>query len=230
MFRDILRDVFGEGLNVQLPSRVLPLSTTPPTDLTSIFEQEVEEVRKLLSPRKRRRMEANAKIRSLAAIDGAMRGSGLQPTEQELRKAADDVRKNKNWTDIFPGVATIDLTTTGTGPSLELRISKKEGTPIQLVPEGTPGANVVAVRKIDSLGFYNLGRDQLAQRLNLTGPKTTALIWYLKIKDNPEYFREFKIGKVAFGRYSQKAIDCICDALKSLKIDDVWSQYRNRPK
>ena len=87
LFRDILRDVFVEGLNVQLPSRVLPLSTTPPTDLATVFELEIEEVRKLLKPGKRRRMEAITKLRGLAAVDGAVLGSPLQPKEKELRKS-----------------------------------------------------------------------------------------------------------------------------------------------
>ena len=230
LFRDILHEVFGEGLNVQLPARVLPLSTTPPTDLAAVFEQEVEEVRKLLKPRKRKRMEASAKLRGLAAVDGAVLGSGLQPTEQELRKRGDALSSNGNWHDIFPGVAAIDLTSTGTGPSIDLRITKKDGAPIQLVQEGTPDADRVAVRRVDSLGFYNLGRDQLAQHLNLTGPKTTALIWYLKIKDDPDCFREFKIGKTVFSRYSKKAFQRMRDALQTLKIDDVWADYRNRPK
>jgi hypothetical protein len=47
---------------------------------------------------------------------------------------------------IFPGVASITLTTHGNGPSIDLRISKT-GTPVQLVPEGTPGSTVVAVKR-----------------------------------------------------------------------------------
>ena len=230
LFRDLLSDVFGEGLNVQLPSRVLPLSTTPPTDLATVFEQEAKEVQKLLRPGRRRRMEASAKLRGLAIVDSAVLGTRLQPTEKELRKRGEAIRNNDVWHEIFPGVAAIDLTAKGTGPSLDLRISKREGTPIQLAPEGTPGANVVAVRKFDSLGFYNLGRNQLAKHLNMTRPKTTALIWYLKIKDDPECFRRITIGKSAFDRYSKEAIKQMCEALKTSNMDEVWSKYQDRPR
>ena len=230
LFRDLLRVVFGKKLNAQLPPRVLPISTTPPTDLATVFEQEAKEVQKLLEPRKRRRMEAIAKLRGLVIVDGAMLGSQIQPTDKELRKRGEAISNKNDWHEIFPGVATIELTANGTGPSLDLRISKKEGIPIQLVPEDTPDANVVAVRKVDYLGFYNLGRDQVARQINISGPKTTALIWHLKIKDDPECFRRITIGKSVFDRYSKEAIKQMHEALKTLNMDEVWSAYRNRPR
>src|SRR5690606_10139879 len=44
LFHDIVRDVFGKDLKVYLPSRVLPVSTTPPIDLATLFAQEAKEV------------------------------------------------------------------------------------------------------------------------------------------------------------------------------------------
>ena len=230
LFCDLLRVVFGEKLNAQLPLRVLPLSTTPPTDLATVFEQEAKEVQKLLKPGRRRRMEAIAKLRGLVIVDDAMLGSQVQPTDKELRKRGALVSNNKDWHKIFPGVAAIELTATGTGLSLDLRISKKEGVPIQLVSEDTRDANVVAVRKVDYLGFYNLGRDKVAEHLKISGPKTTALIWHLKIKDDPDCFRRITIGKSVFDRYSQKAVKQIREALKTQDIAEVWAKYLKRPR
>lgn len=227
LFRDIVRKVFDQDLKVHLPPRVLPLSTTPPTDLATLFEQEAKEVQRLLKPGKRRKVEAAAKLRALAIVDGAMRGDRLQPTDSELRKLGESISKGKEWHEVFPGVAAIELTATGTGPSLDLRISKKEGIPIQLVPEGTPGASVVAVHKVDMLGFYNLGRDQVAKHLELSGPKTTALIRHLKIREDAECYRRITIGKASFDRYSQKAIDRLREALTTAKMDEVWSEYQD---
>jgi len=219
--------VFDQDLRVHLPPRVLPLSTTPPTDLAALFDHEVNEVQRLLKPGKRRKVEVAAKLRALAIVDGAMRGDRLQPTDGELRRLGESISKGKEWRDVFPGVAAIELTATGTGPSLDLRISKKEGVPIQLVPEGTPGTSVVAVHKVDSLGFYNLGRDQVAKHLGLSGPKTTALIRHLRIQENGECYRRITIGKASFDRYSQKAINRLREALKSVKMDDVWADYQS---
>lgn len=228
LFRDVVRDVFGQDLKVHLPPRVLPLSTTPPTDLAALFEQEAKEVARLLAPRKRRRVEAAAKLRALAIVDGAMRGDRIQPTDGQLRKLGDAIRTGSTWEQVFPGVAAIELTATGTGPSLDLRISKKEGIPIRLVPEGTPGATVVAVHKVDALGFYNLGRDQVAEHIGLSGPRTTALIRHAKIKDDPECFRRITIGKASFDRYSQRAIERLREALESADINEVWAEYQAR--
>jgi hypothetical protein len=226
LFRDVVRHVFGQDLKVHLPPRVLPLSTTPPTDLAALFDREAKEVERLLKPGKRRRLEAAAKLRALAIVDGAMRGDRLQPTDGELRRLGEAIRKGSGWEQVFPGVAAIELAATGTGPSLDLRISKKAGIPIQLVPKGTPGATVVAVHKVDALGFYNLGRDQVATHLGLTGPRTTALIQHAKIKDDPERFRRIAIGKASFDRYSQKAIDRLRDARRSADMDRVWAEYQ----
>ena len=85
-------------------------------------------------------MEARAKLRGLAIVDRAIRGEDRQPTDRELSEYGDSVTSGKEWHDVFPGVATIQLTTTGTGPSLDLRLSKYEGIPTRLVSEGTPGA------------------------------------------------------------------------------------------
>jgi len=226
LFRDIVREVFKQDLRVHLPPRVLPLSTTPPTDLAALFAQEAKEVERLLRPGRRRRLEAAAKLRALVIVDGAMRGDRLQPTDGELRRLGQAIRTGSAWADVFPGVAAIDLTATGTGPSLDLRISKKDGVPIQLVPEGTPGAAVVAVHKVDSLGFYNLGRDQVAKHLGLSGPRTTALIQHASVKNDPECFRRITIGKASFDRYSQKAIDHLREVLKGADMDQVWTDYQ----
>ena len=58
------------------------------------------------------------------------------------------------------------------------RRPKKEGIPIQVVPEDTPGAAVVAVKRVNELDFYSLGAKQLAKKVNLTMPKVIAVVDY----------------------------------------------------
>jgi hypothetical protein len=182
LFRDLFKSVFQEELQSHLPPRVLPVSTTPPTDLATLFDSETRDIRKLLAPGNRRRTEADARLRSLAIVEHSLRGQ--KTSAGELRRIAAEISVGKRaWNEIFPGVATITLTTTGYGPSIDLRISKT-GVPVQLVPEGMPGATVVAVKRVEELGFYNLGRDQLAKKVGLTGPKTTAVIRFLKLKED----------------------------------------------
>jgi len=89
---------------------------------------------------------------------------------------ATDVLNNKSWDQIFVGAASISFSVEHDGPNISLRIVKKERIPIQPVPEGTPEASVVAIRRVDELGFYCLGAKQLAEKIGLSGPKTSALI------------------------------------------------------
>lgn len=228
LFGDILKAVFGQNLASRLPARVLPISIVPPADLQTLFETETDTIRKLLKPGKRRRTEAYARLRPLAIFDATIRGEKLQPSTGELRAKGQELVKGKSWEKVFPGAASITLDVDGSGHTLSLRIEKKKGVPVQLVPEGTPGASVIALKRVDELGFYNLGRDQLAEHVSLTGPKTTAIIWHVALQKDPDCFREFSIGKAKFKRYSQKAIKRITEALKKESIKVIWDAYKRQ--
>lgn len=229
LFRDLLKSVFDEDLTRRLPSRVLPVSTTPPTDLATLFDSEIEEVKKLLRPGRRRRIEAMARLRPLAILDSTIRGEKGQPSDLNLKRVGNELLTKKNWEDVFQGVAAVDIVADGTGPSLSLRLSKKEGIPIQLVAEGTPGATVVAVKRVDELGFYNLGAKQIAEKLDLTVPKAIAIVDHLDLRKQQDCYKEIKIGRSVFKRYSQKAIDAINAALKNQSADEIWEiRYQNR--
>ena len=230
LFRDVFNSVFNQDLHTFLPARVLPLSTSPPTDVDALFDNEITEVRKLLKPGGHRRIEAQAKLRALAIMEGSILGEKVQPGVSDLNRIAKQVKQGQSWDKIFPGVASINFSAKGYGPSLDLRITKKEGIPVQLVPEGTPGATVVAVKRVDELGFYSLGRGELAAQVGLSEPQTTAMIRYLKLSDNPDCFKGITIGKSKFNRYSQRAITAIKDALKTVSIDEVWKTYGIRGK
>ena len=226
LFRDLLKNVFDQELNTYLPSRVLPVSTSPPTDLETLFDSEVVEIEKLLRPGKRRRIEALARLRPLAILNDTIHGEKGQPSDSDLRRIGEAVTAGKSWDDVFKGVAAIEVTASGTGPGLSLRISKKEGTPIQLVDEGTPGASVLAVRRVDELGFYSLGAKQLADKVGLTMPKVVAVVNHIGLRHDPDCYKEFKIGKTLHKRYSPKAIERIENVLKEESLEDIWA---NRP-
>ena len=223
LFRDLLKNVFDQSIANYLPTRILPISTSPPTDIETLFDSEVTEIRKLLNPGGRRRVEAFAKLRSLAILDRTINGETEQPTDPEIKSLAVDVLAGRNWNEIFPGVATIELTADGSGPNLSLRISKKEGTLIQIAPEGTPGAPV-AIRRVNELDYYNLGANQLADNVGLTMPRTLAVVRYLGLQNNPESYKEFRIGKTSHKRYSRKAIERIREALNEESIDEIWAK------
>jgi len=225
LFRDMLKSAFGQELAHHLPTRVLPISTSPPTDLVTLFDSEINEIQKLLRPGKRRRIEAEARLLPLAILDSTIMGENRQPSTGDLRRVAQQLTAGKSWPEVFSGVAAVEIVSDGSGPTLSLRLTKKEGPPIQLVPEGTPGASIVAVKRVDELGFYSLGATQLTQNLGLTIPKALAIVDHLEMRKNPEYYKEIRIGKSVFKRYSQKAVAAIRVALQDESVDQIWAKH-----
>lgn len=230
LFKDIIMLVFGQGLTSGLPARVLPVATRAPRDLISLFDTEITEIIKLLLPRRRRRVEAMARLRPMAILDATIKGEKAQPSDSDLRRLAKQLLIGKNWLDIFPGISEVSFSSDGLGPTLSLRLTKKEGIPIQVVPEGTPETSVVAVKRVNELGYYNLGAKQLAEKLGLTIPKLIAIVDTFGLRNDEEFYKEFRIGKSTFKRYSQKAIEKIQDLLNTVSIDEIWTNRKKKNK
>lgn len=226
LFRDVLKDVFNEDLADALPSRVLPVSTIVPADPLEMFATELDAVKQLLAPGRRHRAEAEAKLRGLAIVDGALQGRFVQPSESELRKLGTRLAGGEKFDQLFPGIGAVTFQTDGIGPSLSLRIEKRKGVPVTVVPEGTPGSGVIALKRVDELGFYSLGHNELAKKVGLTTNKTTAVIRVIGIKDDLECYKEIVIGRSKYQRYSQNAILRIKDLLTEKSVDDIWVEYR----
>lgn len=226
LFRDVHDDVFQRKLLLELPERVLPVSTTAPKDLTALFDKEVEEIKALLAPGTRKKMDAVARARSLAVLESAVNGDYEQPSDRQLEKICKRLSQGEAWTTVFPGVASINITTELDGPTLSLRLTKNEGIPVRLLKEGEGSGAVVAVRRVNELDFYNLGATQLAKKVGLTVPKCRAVVDHLNLRDDPDCFKEIKIGRSTHPRYSQNAIKKIKDALAVESIDEIWAARR----
>ena len=230
LFRDIHDGVFDEHLVIELPERVLPVSTTAPKDLSALFDKEVEEIKGLLTPRTRTKMDAVAKARSLAVLEGAVRGDYEQPSDHELKKVCKRLSDGESWDAVFPGVAAINITADFDGPSLSLRLTKNAGTPVHILKEGEGSGGVLAVRTVNELGFYSLGASQLASKLGLTPPKSRALVDHLGIRGDEECFKEIRVGRTRFPRFSQKAIARMKEALLTESMDEIWASHVTRRK
>jgi hypothetical protein len=228
LFRDILRNVFDKDLYEYLPKRVLPISTTPPISLEVLYDQEIEEITRLLDAKSRKKSIAISKIKPLEILERSLQGNDQPITDQELKKKIEKVRNQENWRTIFPNVASIEVVPDLSSPSIALRFTKKEGIPIHVVPEGTPGAFVVGIKRVNELGYYNMSRDQLADAIHQTKAKTNALIWFLDLKKDDECVKDIQIGKTIFFKYSYKSISKIKELLKEKSIDEIWEEYRKR--
>ena len=175
-------------------------------------------------------MDAIAKARSLAVLESSVKGNYGQLSDRELVKICQRLSDGESWPNVFPGVASINITTDQDGPAFSLRLTKNKGTPVQLVKEGEGNGTVVAVKRVNELGFYNLGARELAVKLGLTPPRSRALIDHLGLRDDPGCFMEIRIGSVRHPRYSFNAIKKMEDALKVECMDKVWAEYRAKQK
>lgn len=225
LYAKILHEVFRQKLSNYFPDRVLPISLNPPSDFVDLMNVEFKDIKKLVRPSSRQQLQAKAKLRSFVIVEASLSGSRLQPGENELNKLVERIKKGDGWQKIFPGITRLKLSSEGSAINVTLGITKSKGEPVHLVPEGTPGATIVAVKRVDELGYYSLNLTSLSEKVKLTMPKTMAVIKYLKIQEDTEYFKEFNIGSVKFKRYSPKALDMLKKELPNLNVDNIWGKY-----
>lgn len=227
LFDKILKEVFSEKLTDYLPDRVLPITSNPPTDFGTLMDIEFTDLKKLSSPRARTKLQAKSKLRSFAIVEASLTGSRLQPSETELGKLVKRISRGENWQTIFPNINRLVVDTEDKGMSVTLKITKSKGQPIHLVSEGTPGATVVAVKRVSELGYYSLNSKSLAEKVGLSLPRVIAIIKELKMQENPEYFKEFtEFGTFHPKRYSPKALDYLKKQIPNLDIERIWVKYR----
>lgn len=228
LFDRKLKEIFGKRLSSYIPERVLPVSTTPPKPLEAIVEAEFKDIKALVAPGSRKRLQAMARLRSLAIVEASLTGVRSQPSEGDLKRLTQKISAGESWKAVFPGVSTLSLSTEGTGLTVSLRITKKEGEAVHLVPEGTPGATVVAIKRVNELDFYSLSLTGLAEKVGLSTMRTLALIYHANLQGSDEYYKEITVGKTHFRRYSSRAIDKLKAELETADMDEVWAKHKQR--
>jgi len=165
-----------------------------------------------------------ARLRSLAIVESSLAGVRSLPSEGDLKRVAKRIAAGEGWKAVFPGVSTLSLSTEGTGLSVSLRITKKEGEAIHLVPEGTPGGTVVAIKRVNELDYYSLSLTQLAEKLDLSRMRALALVRHSRIQESDDYFKEITVGKAHFKRYSAKALEKLKADLETVDMGEVWAR------
>jgi len=95
-----------------------------------------------------------------------------------------------------------------------------------LVPEGTPGAMAIAVKRVNETGFYNLGLRDMAKKLAISDARLLAVIRHLKIQESEDFFKEITIGKSRFKRYSGKALSHLKERLSTIDVAAIWQQSK----
>lgn len=229
LFGRLLTTGFKESLADRMATRVLPISARPPRDLSILLAAELTEVDDLLKKGRRQGAQAAAKLRSILAFATAARDEAQRVAESELHAAIAKRRRGAAWDVILPEVAQLKLSTEGAGIPVTMKISKQGAIPVRIAQPGEAVEGVVVKQEVNPFDKFNLGRDDLAAKLSISGPRTSALILELGICDDPECHREIKIQSQTWKRYSQKALTRLRQAVDGgLDVEAVWRKHRAR--
>ena len=228
LFDAVLHRGFGASLADCIPSRVLPVSAKPPKDVQLLIGNELQQIDELLVKGSRKGAIAAARLRPLLTITNASRTDSERVSERDVREAVRRRRNGEDWTIVLPDVAQLRLDTTGEGTVLHLRIKKDAAMGVRIANDGEPVSGFLVKQEINIWDKYNLGRDDIAKKLGLSGPRTGAVIVELGIQKDPECFKILRRKKSEFKGYSKKALDSIRQALASgFDVEKAWHSHRH---
>lgn len=236
LFDDLLSRSFGQKLAECIPERVLPISIRPPVELQLLVDSELSQIDELLRPGTRQGSQAAARLRPILALATAARCEAELVAESELKKAIAKRRRGDDWDVILPEVAQLRLETSGNGIPVSLRISKNADMAVRVARDGEPVVGTLIKQNINIWDKYNLSRDDLARKLDISGPRTSALILELRIQDDPECYKLLRRKSVTHKAYSKQALDRLRAAIDGgIDVDAVWEKRKyelgvRRPK
>ncbi len=226
LFDDLLDRAFHERLADHLPLRVLPISVEPPRDIQVLIDAEYRQIADLLKPGRRRRAEAQARIRSLLAMEAHV-AEEVVVSKKDVNRVQKAIRSGKGRDEVFPRLLQLGTEITGEGMQVRVRFSKKEGAPVRLVGPDED-AEIAAIREVDLQRKYHWSATELADKLRLSLPKSFALRRYLGIDGDPACRHDFVFGSQTHRRYSENAFTRMRDALATVDMEEVWETHRPR--
>jgi hypothetical protein len=137
LFGEILEREFREKLADHLPSRVLPISTDPPSDLDVLLDAQYSQIKRLLEPGRRRRTEARAQLRALLAMEAHV-AEDVLVTEKDVNRVERAIKQGRRRATVFPRLRSVGTSVEGSGVTITVRFSKREGVPVQFAPADDP--------------------------------------------------------------------------------------------
>lgn len=224
-FDAYLQRELDTDLHSHIPTRVLPVSTKPPGDLLFLVDKEFTLIKDLLAPGRRHRDEAQARIRSLLAME-AIVAEEVQVSEKDIARIERAIKADEPIEKVFPRLTTISTDLTGEGVTLRVHFSKKEGAPVRFVGGDDPDA-AAAIREVDLRKKFHMSASSLAIAVNLSNPKAKAVRWKLGIDEDDKCMHVFQFGKSSFPTFSDNARNKIQEAIAAgLEADKTLKEYR----
>jgi hypothetical protein len=212
-FDDLLKRTLNDSLAEHLPGRVLPVSTQPPIGFDLLVDREFSQVKELLQPGRRQRDEARGRIRTLLAMESHV-AEGVEINEADISRVEKAIRSGKPRTEVFPRLGTLDTQISGSGATVTVRFTKKEGegAPVRFIAADDP-TEAAAVREVDLQKRFHMSATQLARAIKLTPPKSHALRKKLRIDADPQCMHVFTFGKSKHPGFSDNALVRMQEAL-----------------
>jgi hypothetical protein len=231
LFDDLLHRVFDERLADYTPGRVLPLSTSPPQNLAVLIDEEYTQIRALLDADKR--VKAKAKLRSIEGLERALDEDDRGPiTDDELEERVKEITASddeRDWTQIFRGVASLDLTSEGKSEPFRLEITQSEGVPVNLVDEDDEDEETtVAVKRVNERNFYNIRIQDIGEKFDdHSWVKLRTVVDELGLQDDESYYKKITLGSSTYQRYSGYALKRIREAIEEGEVDpeEAWEKH-----
>jgi hypothetical protein len=239
VFDDLHDRVFRTRL-ADLPEfRDLPLALTshPPKSLHTLVSSDFREIKRLLEPGRRARAEAAELLRPHVLTDRARRHPHevVQPGERELEQMLKKIKGGATWIRLLPGLARLELSTTPE-VSFGLHLISKARAPPDAIPaklvssEDPDAADAIAFRERDKFNQFPFNQKTLITQVDgANTDQVRALIYWLRVKDDPKLYIEGKISKMPFAQYSHAAVRVVRDALADGKLPDALAAWRARP-
>ena len=217
IFLELLKSEFAIEMGEKFPERLSLVNFAVPSDFSTMLDIEFSAIKLMLAPGSRKRLDAKSKIRAFAVLERSLSGSELHHSDSELGAFADQVASGEDWRKIFPGINTVRIDPNGSEMGMILKIAKaKKGDEdtVTLVPEGTPGAAVVGVKTVNDLSYYSMYFLGMVQKIRTKYPQLNRadvqnMIGDLNLKNDPQMYKEYIMGKQEHKRYSPKALDAL---------------------
>lgn len=218
VFRRLLRDELGQSLEEVLPTRVIPVSAAPPSDLTLLVEQELRAIAEINTPSSRRSVEVRARLRPLLSLDGSATGRSDRPTESEVTRAERALRAGADWRNVLPGLATLQIASAspnGDGQEVVLRVGKDaDSVPVRRARSGE-SEEALAYRGVSPFEEFGVKLTEFGDKLGITRYEGLALIDALELKSDDRSFfvQRTDRGNPIYQGLSARAVQLGRDAL-----------------
>jgi hypothetical protein len=236
LFDDLLHRSFGERLadHPDFSNRMLPVTAKPPQEMYLLTDGDVQQIRGLLGSKRHRHAEALALLRTLVVSEQAAEDplrEPTPPTDAQLQRVAKRLQKAKDWTKVLPGLARLSLEQ-DEGATYSLRIVKsKDAAPVRVVRPGEDGAeDAVSILKVTETEHWCYYLKDLASQAGMTSYEAQALGFLLGLKDDPESYRVFEMGKQLHGRYSGRGLRLLHEAKAAGRIEEAKAALREHQR